>query len=359
MDRAAFWKIVDGCKRSSEPEVPLRKKLERLDAEEVAAFDALFRGAVERAFRWDLWGAAYLIEGGCSEDGLIYFLQGLIAKGRDVYERALEDPDSLATVRLSENEELGQVAAEVYHALTGKKLRHAKSKCTTPKGKRWDFEDATAAAKRLPKLHARFPRRARADPESEPKPTRAKSPPEKRAPVQDPFDPFNQNGFHALLERARAARERKQWPKAIELYGKIAAMAGSNVLLVPLVQAESMIAHAEAGDRAQARVCFAAALRARESYPAHWMYDEQRSTLDHQVAWFLWKHGADDELAEALRHIRSAKKYRSAPLSVRATEMEILLRMGRTADARKLAEDALKKDRRHPELQAAKKRWGL
>jgi hypothetical protein len=44
----------------------------------------------------DQWGAAYLANGGCSDDGFDYFRGWLIGQGRKVYETVLADPDSLA-----------------------------------------------------------------------------------------------------------------------------------------------------------------------------------------------------------------------------------------------------------------------
>lgn len=40
--------------------------------------------------------AASLILGGCSDDGFEYFRGRLIAQGREVFERSVADPDSLA-----------------------------------------------------------------------------------------------------------------------------------------------------------------------------------------------------------------------------------------------------------------------
>jgi hypothetical protein len=51
------------------------------------------RGAL---YRYDLWAAAYLIGGGCSDDGFIDFRAGLIAQGCDWYQKAAASPDSLA-----------------------------------------------------------------------------------------------------------------------------------------------------------------------------------------------------------------------------------------------------------------------
>jgi hypothetical protein len=77
--------------------------------------------------RYDLWAAAYLIEGWWSDDGFMDFREGLISPGRHWYERALADPDSLAghpAVRsrgdvLIGNEDFNQVAQRAYERVTG------------------------------------------------------------------------------------------------------------------------------------------------------------------------------------------------------------------------------------------------
>ena len=48
------------------------------------------------SYREDLWGAAYLINGGASDDGFEYFRGWLMTQGRAVFARAVADPDSLA-----------------------------------------------------------------------------------------------------------------------------------------------------------------------------------------------------------------------------------------------------------------------
>src|SRR5262245_53974222 len=46
---------------------------------------------------WNLWGAAYLMNGGCSDDGFEYFRAWLMAQGRRTFEKAVEDADTKAT----------------------------------------------------------------------------------------------------------------------------------------------------------------------------------------------------------------------------------------------------------------------
>ena len=46
-------------------------------------------------YTWDLWGVAYILKGGCSDDGFEYFRAWLIARGRDFVAQALADPEGL------------------------------------------------------------------------------------------------------------------------------------------------------------------------------------------------------------------------------------------------------------------------
>src|SRR5215510_4463138 len=97
-----FWQIIERAAASDhDPNAhteALRIALRELPLEEVIAFEAAFRRYLNQAYTWDLWGAAYVVHGGCSDDGFEYFRRWLVTRGRDVYERALADPDSLAQV---------------------------------------------------------------------------------------------------------------------------------------------------------------------------------------------------------------------------------------------------------------------
>ncbi|MEU1251459.1 DUF4240 domain-containing protein [Micromonospora arida] len=57
------------------------------------------RGRLSRRGRcWDVWAAAYLIGGGCSDDSFIDFRAGVIALGREWYERVLASPTDWLTI---------------------------------------------------------------------------------------------------------------------------------------------------------------------------------------------------------------------------------------------------------------------
>jgi hypothetical protein len=100
MPAETFWRIIArAAEQAHDPDAQvnaLRTALRELTVEEIIAFEVAFRSYLNKAYSWDLWGAAYVIHGGCSDDGFEYFRRWLVSRGRDIYEAALADPDSLA-----------------------------------------------------------------------------------------------------------------------------------------------------------------------------------------------------------------------------------------------------------------------
>jgi hypothetical protein len=115
---------------------------------------------VAAAYRWDLWGAAFVINGGCSDDGFEYFLGWLIAQGRDYYQAALADPEQAGRRAqpgdMVECESIAYAAVKAYEAKTGKDDFHDRITRVPrgePLGEPWEEEDLPA---RFPRLSARF-----------------------------------------------------------------------------------------------------------------------------------------------------------------------------------------------------------
>jgi diguanylate cyclase (GGDEF)-like protein len=67
-----------------------------LSKEGALEFGRLFDTMMDRAYHWPLWGAAYVIHGGCSDDTFSDSRASLISRGRLAFERALSNPDMLA-----------------------------------------------------------------------------------------------------------------------------------------------------------------------------------------------------------------------------------------------------------------------
>jgi len=93
MPAEKFWHIMQRAAESShDPDAhvnALRALLRELTLEEIISFEVAFRRYLNEAYTWDLWGAAYLINGGCSDDGFEYFRRWLVSRGRDIYAAAL------------------------------------------------------------------------------------------------------------------------------------------------------------------------------------------------------------------------------------------------------------------------------
>jgi hypothetical protein len=160
MDKQSFWELLEGL----DPETAggeLAARLDALEPEAIAAFQRHFDEEHARACTWPLWGAAYLMEGGCSDDGFIDFRHGLISRGRKIFESALADPDSLADLLDEDdflsNEEFGSVAMEIHGSKAGGEIPRGDVEAPAdPSGEGWDFDDEGLCAARLPKLWAKF-----------------------------------------------------------------------------------------------------------------------------------------------------------------------------------------------------------
>lgn len=162
MDDSRFWMLVDaaraqaGANQQARPPA-LRAALAVLGAAEIQGFQRVYDRMLARANRWDLLGAAYLMNGGCSDDGFRYFRDWLISEGKATYEQALLDPDSLADLPVQDGFELesfGYAALDAYAEHTDKELeRDFSDELATPEGHEWD-EDALPGM--FPRLAAKY-----------------------------------------------------------------------------------------------------------------------------------------------------------------------------------------------------------
>jgi hypothetical protein len=130
MDLDGFWAIVDGARAGLDDtrtgdgaeEVARRvgNRLKELGRAAAVAFDLRYDMLGAQSYDWNLWGAAYLMKGGCSDDAFDYFRGWLVAQGRATWERALRDPDTLADLGIDpeddflECEDMLSVAAAAF-----------------------------------------------------------------------------------------------------------------------------------------------------------------------------------------------------------------------------------------------------
>jgi hypothetical protein len=173
MDIDAYWQLVDeararvsGGAGSPDGEAPdgddvavaLTALLVERGPDAAAAADLAYRRLVAAVYGWPLWGAAYLIGGGCSDDGFEYFRGWLVAQGREVFERAVADPDSLADVvdedTDAEAEDMLGAAWRAYEELTGGGVPDVERVPQPELGESWDFDDDVEMRARYPRLAA-------------------------------------------------------------------------------------------------------------------------------------------------------------------------------------------------------------
>lgn len=162
MDADRFWELNAGLAPESAQE-QLRDRLSALEPEEIASYQEHFDRAFTSAYQWNLWAAAYIIEGGCSDDGFMDFRYGLISRGRSVFEAAIGDAESLVEVAddtdtgFIPNESFGYVARQVYESKTNQDMpNNDVAHPSHPSGQDWDFDDEQLCKQKLPKLWTKF-----------------------------------------------------------------------------------------------------------------------------------------------------------------------------------------------------------
>src|SRR6478752_2589958 len=124
MDLNQFWHLVDSTRGQPDRAAKLAELLAAHTPDDIIRFRLVYDDLMQAANRVDLWGAAHVINGGCTDDGFYYFREGLIELGRPVFEAAVKDPDSLADVttpgeRIQESEGLGNAPLMAWVAKTG------------------------------------------------------------------------------------------------------------------------------------------------------------------------------------------------------------------------------------------------
>src|SRR5438477_9968548 len=100
MNKDAFWALIEKGREAgddcNEQAAAVMERLSQLPAPDVLDFQRHIDECRVETYRWDLWAVAYIINGGCSDDGFEYFRGWLIAQGRAYYEAALQQPEQAA-----------------------------------------------------------------------------------------------------------------------------------------------------------------------------------------------------------------------------------------------------------------------
>lgn len=158
-----FWRLIKTSQRGTEncgdQAEKLTAQLADLGADEIEAFDQILHERLNDAYRWDLWAVATIVNGGCSDDGFLYFRGWLVAQGQEYFEDALAHPPAAARKVIPgdfvECEQMLYVALDAYEQKTGKPdlPPHHIPHPPTPAGVKWEQSDLERL---YPKLVRRF-----------------------------------------------------------------------------------------------------------------------------------------------------------------------------------------------------------
>jgi Protein of unknown function (DUF4240) len=177
MDTELFWALIEDARGQvvdpADGDAIVSRASDMLSArpaEEIVAAQQVLWDLMAASYRNPLWAAAYLINGGCSDDGFDYFRGWLILQGREVFARVVADPDNLSelpVIRAAaadgdeiECEDALSIAWDAYQTVTGAEFPDDAFTIDYPElDPDWDFDfdDHAELERRLPRLAALYP----------------------------------------------------------------------------------------------------------------------------------------------------------------------------------------------------------
>ncbi len=148
MDSDKFWEIIATSKSNSsgdyeKQQTELEKELLKLTAIEILEFDNKFRTLRGEVYNWDFWAAAYIINGGCSDDCFSDFRGWLIGQGKSTFENAVKDISTLTQLENTNDgdwEGLSYVPTDAYEKKTGNDMPQGIRENIDITGLEWDEE---------------------------------------------------------------------------------------------------------------------------------------------------------------------------------------------------------------------------
>jgi hypothetical protein len=99
LEEESYWVIIENSLKEnnnqSDQELFLVNEIEKLTPKEMIGFRLRTDKLLFDSYTSDLWCAAYIMNGGCTDDGFEYFRCWLISRGKETFYKAKENPDSL------------------------------------------------------------------------------------------------------------------------------------------------------------------------------------------------------------------------------------------------------------------------
>lgn len=172
LDEDLYWEIIDkSLKNTSNQDAQeqyLTTEISKLTLQQIIGFRLRTDKLLFDTYTSEMWCAGYVINGGCSDDMFEYFRNWVISRGKNVYYKAKENPDSLIDyideeLEFYEFESFWYVANNAFEKRTGKNLYdYISDDFNTNEGNypnfdfTWQEEDPESMKKICPKLFAKF-----------------------------------------------------------------------------------------------------------------------------------------------------------------------------------------------------------
>jgi len=130
MDKNEFWELIQKSYKEANWESDkqmeiLINELSEYSQEDILKFGKIYDIYAKESYKSKLWAAAYVMNGGCSDDCFDYFRGWLISRGKEPYLNALINPDSIIDLDMAydddyfENEQMLSVALRAFNEKIG------------------------------------------------------------------------------------------------------------------------------------------------------------------------------------------------------------------------------------------------
>ncbi|CAH8770418.1 DUF4240 domain-containing protein [Paenibacillus dendritiformis] len=119
MTDKVFWELISNSKKQGGKQIEwLIVELSKKPVNEIIDFEIELANKLQQSYTSSLWGAAFVIMGGCSDDGFDYFRGWLIAQGEEVFTKAIKNPEFLADYLTDEYLEEDEFAPQLEEMLS-------------------------------------------------------------------------------------------------------------------------------------------------------------------------------------------------------------------------------------------------
>lgn len=120
LEEESYWILIENSLKENstqaDQELFLVSEIEKLTPKEMIGFRLRTDKLLFDSYTSDLWCAAYIMNGGCTDDGFEYFRCWLISRGKETFYKAKENPDSLIDL-VKENQSIYEFEGFWYVAI--------------------------------------------------------------------------------------------------------------------------------------------------------------------------------------------------------------------------------------------------